>query len=89
MAQRRRSRIQHSRVLGHPSGGAFSLQRELGKFTAASTAGQNQSWARGLEKWNVFEEEGHMEVSQFVVDEATGAIIYEQHGATNKVIGLQ
>lgn len=61
----------------------------MGNSTAASTAGRNQSWARGLEKWNVFEEVGHMEISQFVVDEATGAIIYEKHGATNKAISLQ
>jgi len=65
------------------------LQRELGNITSANAAGGQQSWARGLEKWNVIEEVQPLEISQFVVDEATGLIIYEKHGATNKAISLQ
>ena len=69
----------------------MTLQRELGISSTASTIDPYNSWARGLEVGRVFQDEklDDDEISQFVMDEQTGTIIYGENVPPSPESSLQ
>ncbi|MCJ1276180.1 hypothetical protein MMC21_003985 [Puttea exsequens] len=67
-------RRQKSRVLGHPLGGAITLQREHGIGFLDHRRASAQAWARGLRSTYAIQTHGLCAI--FVCDPQTGILIY-------------
>ena len=79
----RQTRLQRSRVLESPLGGAWSLMRELGVRTSESGFVW-RAWAQGLQRSNVLKfppRDGGGGI--FVFDEATGVLTHSEAGEGN------
>ncbi|KAI9760848.1 MAG: hypothetical protein M1835_000088 [Candelina submexicana] len=75
-ARRLKHHIQHSKILKHPLGGAYCLNRETGTQAPAERDIRAKVYTQGLERSTKFHAGVSATIQHFARDEATGGLFY-------------